>query len=491
MRPQPQTDKQARQPFVVFGLLLLGSLGAALWQDQYYWLALPLAVAGLLVVLTDYRWLYYLLLVALPFSLEIGLPGGVSLFVPTEPLVLVLALCGLASWLQGGFSPKPFPSRHPLVLLLLLWLAWASFSTLFSVDHLKSVKYLVAQALYMGVFFGLTYTIVDTPEAIRRIWQCYLPALALVLAGVLGRHLLTGFSFAQVNKVVSPFFLNHVVYAVVSGLSLPLALYLVWHHRRRPLLLPWLAIAGLLVLAILFSYTRATWLALPAAGGYYLLLRKKWLGPALLLVSLALATGFFYLQHQNRYLAYAPDYEKTIFNKGNLEKHLEATYKFEDVSGMERVYRWIAALRMGAGKPLTGTGPSTFYPEYKKYTVTSFRTYVSDNPEQSTAHNTFLLHLAEQGLPGFLILLIFMVYVLLWPQRLFHRCRNPEIRALIVATGASLFIIIFHLLLNELLALDKIGAFFFIGLAVLLRLEETVDSQQETRHPFMTYPGAP
>jgi O-antigen ligase len=108
-----------------------------------------------------------------------------------------------------------------------------------------------------------------------------------------------------------------------------------------PARLLWLAVAGVVLLAIVFSYTRATWLALPATGLYYLLLKKGWLRPALLLTGLALATGFVYLSQHNRYLLYAPDYEKTIFNKGDLEKHLEATVKFEDVSGMERLYRWI------------------------------------------------------------------------------------------------------------------------------------------------------
>ncbi|MGV3639225.1 MAG: O-antigen ligase family protein, partial [Adhaeribacter sp.] len=401
MIPLLTGEKQRLRVFLAFGGVLLGSLATALFREQYTWLALPLAFAALLAVLNDYRWLYYLLLASLPFSLELSLPGGFSLFVPTEPLVVVLACCGLASWLQGSFSHPPFPSRHTLVLLLMLSLGWACFSTLFSVDHLKSVKYLVAQVLYIGVFFGLSYAMLPSPADIRRIWRLYLLALGVVLLLVLGRHLLTGFSFALVNKVVSPFFLNHVVYAVVSGLSLPLALYLVWHNRRHRLLPLWLFISAIILAAILFSYTRATWLALPATATYLMLLRKKWLKPSLALVFLVLTAAFLYLQHQNRYLAFAPDYEKTIFHKGDLEKHLQATYKFEDVSGMERVYRWVAALRMGADKPWTGTGPSTFYPVYKKYTVKSFRTYVSDNPEQSTTHNTFLLHLAEQGLPGF------------------------------------------------------------------------------------------
>jgi O-antigen ligase len=476
-----QTERQLRQAFLAFGLVLLTSIGFCLYKDHYYFLALPLFFIGGLVVLTDYRWLYYLLLVSLPFSLEINLPGGFSLFLPTEPLVLVLAACGLGSWLQGSFAGIGFPGRHPLGLLLFLGVGWAVFSTLFSVDYLKSVKYLVAQILYLAVFFGLTFVFLRRPADIRRIWQGYLLALAAVLVVVLGRHLLMGFSFAQVNRAVTPFFLNHVVYAVVSGLSLPFALYLAWYPARRLTRLRWLLVAGVIVLAIIFSYTRATWLALPATGMYYLLLKKGWLRPVLVGILLALGSGFMYLGQHNRYLAYAPEYEKTIFNKGNLEKHLEATYKLEDVSGMERLYRWIAAIRMGADKPLTGSGPSTYYPVYKKYTVKSFETYVSDNPEKSTAHNTFLLQLAEQGVIGCLILVSLICFVLLWPQALFHRSHNPDHRALVLATGASLFIIIFHLLLNELLGLDKIGAFFFIGLAMLLRLEGWIEQEKSEK----------
>jgi O-antigen ligase len=271
-----------------------------------------------------------------------------------------------------------------------------------------------------------------------------------------------------------------VVYAVVSGLSLPFALYLAWYHQGRLSKLGWLAVTGVIVLAIVFSYTRATWLALPATGMYYLILKKGWLRPVLVVMLLGLGAGFLYLSQHNRYLVYAPEYEKTIFNKGNLEKHLEATYKLEDVSGMERLYRWIAAIRMGADKPFTGSGPSTFYPVYKKYTVKSFETYVSDNPEKSTTHNAILLQLAEQGVIGCLILVSLLCLVLVWPQTLYHRSRNRNHRALLLATGASLFIIIFHLLLNELLGLDKIGAFFFIGLAMLLRLESWIQQEEIT-----------
>ena len=139
---------------------------------------------------------------------------------------------------------------------------------------------------------------------------------------------------------------------------------------------------------------------------------------------------------------------------------------------MERVYRWVAAARMIADKPLVGSGPSTFYPEYKRYTVKSFRTYVSDNPEKSTTHNYFLLQLAEQGIPGFLLFVSLIVTALLLAERLYHRSRQrPEVRRVVLAATLSFVVIVFHLTLNELVEVDKIGPVFFICLALLVRAE--------------------
>ena len=70
----------------------------------------------------------------------------------------------------------------------------------------------------------------------------------------------------------------------------------------------------------------------------------------------------------------------------------------EDISTMERVYRWVAGVEMVKDKPIFGFGPGTFYSAYKAYTLSSFQTYVSDNVDHSTVHNYFLLTFIEQGL---------------------------------------------------------------------------------------------
>nr|WP_246558687.1 O-antigen ligase family protein [Hymenobacter piscis] len=226
-----------------------------------------------------------------------------------------------------------------------------------------------------------------------------------------------------------------------------------------------------MLLGLLTSYTRASVLSVPVAGLYYGVIRLRQTRLLLAGVLVAALAGATYFLSQNNFMLYAPDFEKTIFNGENFEKHLEATYKLEDVSGMERVYRWVAASRMAADKPLVGSGPSTFYPEYKRYTVRSFRTYVSDNPERSTTHNYFLLLLAEQGFPGMLLFVALVGAAFITIETLYHRTRpGTPPRYVLLASGLSFVIIVFHLLLNELVEVDKIGSFFFINLALLIRV---------------------
>jgi O-antigen ligase len=206
-------------------------------------------------------------------------------------------------------------------------------------------------------------------------------------------------------------------------------------------------------------------------------LRYRMTWAVLLTAALSFIGLALYFSDPSRFMRFAPDFEKTIFNGDNFEKHLEATYKLEDVSGMERVYRWVAASQMIADKPVTGSGAATFYPEYKRYTVSGFRTYVSDNPEKSTTHNYFLLQLAEQGVPGFLLFFTLLSVALLLGERLYHRSRVTEHRQIVLATVLSLIVIIFHLLLNELIEVDKIGSVFFVCLAILIRSESWIAAE--------------
>ncbi|RFP63497.1 O-antigen ligase domain-containing protein [Hymenobacter lapidiphilus] len=384
--------------------------------------------------------------------------------------MLVLSGCVGASLLMGRHRLPAHEWRHPLLLLLLLTLLWAFVSAFFSVDSTKSVKYLLAKGWYLTPFVLGTLLLLRRPAHIWRVAGLYTAGAIVTVLVILAKHGSRGFAFDETQWAVHDFYRNHVTYATVLALLLPFALY----GARRAggaARLAWRVALGLMLVGLVLSYTRASVLSLPVAGLFYVVMRLRQTRLLLVGALVAALAGAGYFMSQNNYMLYAPDFEKTVFNGENFGKHLEATYKLEDVSGMERVYRWVAAARMAADKPLVGSGPNTFYPEYKRYTVRSFRTYVSDNPEKSTTHNYFLLLLAEQGFPGMLLFITLVGAALITIETLYHRTTpGSEYRAVLLACGLSFVIIVFHLLLNELVEVDKIGSFFFINLAMLVRL---------------------
>ena len=453
------------------GLLLAGGAAAALRQQPALLLPGLLAV-GLLVAVVEWRWLYYLLFFLLPFSEEISLFGGLSMDVPSEPLMLALTACVAGALLLGTGRLPRREWVHPLLIILALMLLWTAIDTTFSVDKTKSIKYLSAKVWYLGPFLLGTLLIVRRPADTWHFAAMYAAGATLSVLYVVSRHATRGFSFEQINWALHPFFRNHVIYAAMLALLLPFGWFALQATQKAGGRLAWQLALGVLLFGLLTSYTRAAIVSVPIAGVFYVVLRLRLTKALLLTVALGTAGAVTYFVSGDTFMEFAPNYERTIFNGKNFEKHLEATYKFQDVSGMERVYRWVAAARMIGDKPLVGSGAATFYPEYKRYTVKSFRTYVSDNPEKSTTHNYFLLQLAEQGVPGFLLFLTLLATTLLLAERLYHRAaKRPEVRRVVLAATLSLVIIVFHLVLNELVEVDKIGPMFFICLALLVRAD--------------------
>ena len=468
-------EDQLQRIFVVFVLLLLGGGVVALLAQSPLAMLPALAVIGVAVLAIEWRLIFYLFLLLLAFSREIGILGGLSMDIPSEPLMLLLLGSVAVTLVLKRDAIPQHELLHPLLILLGVGFGWACVSTFFSVDTTKSIKFLLAKLWYIGPFVFGSLLLLWRPAMVWRLTSLYVLGACITVIYTLIRHATRGFSFEDVNWAIQPFYRNHVIYATVLALLLPYALYGFKGAGRHLSRWLWGAATAILFVGLLISYTRASLLSVPVAGIYYLIVRHRLTRLTLLGVVLLALGSVLYFVHNNNYMLYAPDFEKTIFNGENFEKHLEATYKLEDVSGMERVYRWVAAARMIDDKPLVGSGPSTFYPEYKRYTIRSFHTYVSDNPEHSTTHNYFLLLLAEQGIPGFVVFALLLGATLLLFESLYHRTSTlPSYRYLVLASGLSFIVIVFHLLLNELVEVDKIGPLFYFAIAVLIRVQTWV-----------------
>ena len=85
----------------------------------------------------------------------------------------------------------------------------------------------------------------------------------------------------------------------------------------------------------------------------------------------------------------------------------------------------------------------------------------------------------EQGMIGLLIFLLIIITILFKGEQLYHRVATPSQRRLVLMTLLSLVIIFSLLLINDLVETDKVGTFFFMGMAMLVNLDERVNPQGE------------
>jgi len=121
-------------------------------------------------------------------------------------------------------------------------------------------------------------------------------------------------------------------------------------------------------------------------------------------------------------------------------------------------------------RPWFGFGPGNFYNYYQSYTVSSFKTYVSNNPEKSGVHSYYIMTAVEQGIPGMLIFLFINIYFLIFGESVYHQCRSKFLRHMVMALLLSVVVINTLLIINDLIETDKIGSFFFISLALLINI---------------------
>ncbi|MCB9282537.1 MAG: O-antigen ligase family protein [Lewinellaceae bacterium] len=457
--------------FWAFAGISLLSFFVGIATNYLFLLGTPaLLLVGYLAVV-DFKKVYFLLWALIPLSTEVYLPGGFGTDLPDEPFMLLLTGVFFIYLIRHGKELDKRFFVHPISMLLFLHLAWMTVAMITSSLPLVSVKFLLAKTWYVVSFYFMAGLLLKN-EADKKqwLWWVFIP-LMLTVTYVVIRHAGYGFSFKDVNRAMSPFYRNHVNYACLLALSFPL----VWYARRwyKAWSFRWLLLVGgavLLLVAIQFAYTRAAYVALVIALGAYFIIRLRLTFPVLLLTLAGAVVGVVYLVHQDKYLDYAPDFEKTVTHY-KFENLLEATAKGEDISTMERVYRWVAGKHMVEDRPLTGFGPGNFYNFYRSYTVSSFETYVSDNPDKSGIHSYYLMTAVEQGMPGLLIFISLCFAVLLLGERVYHRTRDPFRKHWVMAITLGAIVIDALLLINDMVETDKVGSFFFFFMAILVRMD--------------------
>lgn len=447
--------------YAVSFLGIISCVAAAVLREPFIAL-IPFAFLFGYLSIVNYKIIFIGFFALLPFSVEQTLPGGLGTDLPSEPIMWFLTgLCFLlVLWNARTINQKVFTNSISCVILL--HLLWIFITSLMSSFPIISVKFFLAKIWYVVPFFFLPLLILKGDKDYQKIFRYFIYTSIIAVGYVMVNHAATGFSFADINFAVRPIFRNHVNYAAMLVLLVPF----IWAMIRITKEKKFLGILLFFLVAVYFTYTRAAYGVIFLCVAMYFVIKWKLLKWFVPLAFVVLAFGLNTMIKGNEYLELAPQYEKTVSHT-KFNNLIEATYKMEDISTMERLYRWVAGFHMVKEKPFFGFGPSTFFSNYKRHTVSSFQTYVSDNPEKSGIHNYYLMTLVEQGVFGLIILFVLILLPLFIAQRAYERYKTENGGYWIMAAALSYFATAVMILINDLLEADKVGPVFFISASII------------------------
>lgn len=415
------------------------------------------------------------MMVSLPVSMDFAF-GSLTLSAPAEPLLIISTALWFVLFINKRTELKKY-LNNPLVIILLLQLVLFTFNIFISREPVLSLKYLLAKLWFFGGFVFLPVLILKSEKVYKKTFWCFFIPLMLSVFYTIINHAFTGFSFEEVNQSARPLYANHVIYACTLGLTLPFAIAAIGWYKNNFFVKSVLIFSILILLfAIITSYTRTTWIAVLAAGLSIIVFKSKYLKLSFIVGAIGLFVFCYQLVENNYYMKYAPDFRHTVFNKDDFEKHMEATVELSDVSGMERVYRWVAAVNLIQHNFWFGTGNNTFYPTYKEYANPAFITYLSDNPEGSSTHNYFLLIFCDQGVFGVLLFVLLYVWAMFKTKSIYTLTSDKFIKTLMIACFSTLVLFLVHLFLGDMIEVEKNGGVFLLIIGILISSEQKVKS---------------
>jgi len=148
---------------------------------------------------------------------------------------------------------------------------------------------------------------------------------------------------------------------------------------------------------LVFSYTRAAWLSLAAAGAVYLVFAWRISARQIALIAL-LGLGALWATQDQWIRVFT---KNDTVSSDNFSEHIQSASNIStDASNLERLNRWASALRMWQERPHTGWGLGTYQFQYAPFQHSSQLTIISTNAgDLGNAHSEYIGPLAEQGCP--------------------------------------------------------------------------------------------
>ena len=461
--------------------LLFASIIAFTYTGNYFLLLAPLVFLYFVLLGVNWQVAYWIFLFTIPASVQINFSNEtMAITLPDEPLMWIFLLLFALVFARNPSTLPKWWWRDKLVFIVVLQFLWTFVSVVFSKMMFFSFKFLLAKSWLLVCFFVLPIWIFREKKDFVKGFLILLIPMLITIIVILIHHAMLHFSFDKVQKSMSGLYYNHVDYSTVISMFFPLLL-VAWPLTKgkgfivRSILL---MIILTFIAGIIFSYARAAVIGIGFAIAVGIAMRMRLVNLVMPSIYALIILLMCYMVPNNKYIEFRPDYNKTFMHK-NFTDHLIATFRGKDMSSMERLYRWIAAVRMSRDRPITGYGPRAFYYYYKPYAVTSFQTYVSRNPEHSTTHNYFLYMLVEQGWPAMILYAVLLMVMFSKAQKIYHRFKDRFWRLVTIGLAMTLAVGFVNNFFSELIETHKVAALFYIPLALLVILDKKSKEQDE------------
>ena len=431
-------------------------------------LIIPAALAVLLLAMLSIEHLLLLTLFLAPLSLQLSYitgSNGIDLSVPTEPVLALVLLITLFRLIVTNGFPREL-LRHPMTVLIGIYLLWTFFTAVTSTMPAVSFKTLAYRLWFTAGFYLVTASLAYSERFRYRYVIALAAGLAVVVIYFIVRVQGAGLLNQQfAHSACYPFYRDHTSFgASMAFLIPPLA---AMHSGKGSTFRKAMLSLILLIFAagFILSYSRAAWVSLMAASvaGLVLWIRmpvRMLTGSALIMtIAVALSANLIWQRMDST----------TEDSSADLEQHLRSSANIStDQSNLERINRWKCALRMFVEKPHLGWGPGTYQFQYAPFQKASERTAIStDFGDAGNAHSEYLGALSETGWPGALIFLSITITAVITGIRCWYREKRGPSGYFVLAVVTGLLTYAVHAVMNSFLDSDKIAALWWGFIALI------------------------
>lgn len=204
-------------------VLLFSTVFLFVYTANIWVLVIPFVVAYILLIITNWKHAYWLLLLSIPVSIQFGIFNkSLSLSLPDEPLSWVF-LCLLVLLL--AYKPDIIPRwflQHSITSIIVLQFIWLLPTVLFSKVLLFSIKFLIAKTWYLACFFVLPVFIFKDKQDFKKGFLLMLIPMLVTMLIIFTRQAMLHFKFADIGAAIGVYYINHVEYASVISMFFPL-----------------------------------------------------------------------------------------------------------------------------------------------------------------------------------------------------------------------------------------------------------------------------